>query len=46
MADVVTGKPDVRQVSLRLPDESKPDAAEGATDVSVEIEPSEKETAV
>ena len=46
VADVVTGKLDVREAAARLPDEAAPDTAEDATDVCDETEPADEEAAV
>lgn len=43
VADVVTGKLDVREAAARLPDEPAPDIGEIDTDVSNEIEPNDEE---
>jgi len=46
VADVVTGKLDVREAVVRLPDETPPDTAEDATDLSDETESADEEAAV
>ena len=46
VADVVTGKLDVREAAARLPDEAPPDTAEDDTDLSDETEPADEEAAV
>lgn len=47
VADVVTGKLDVREAASRLPDESVPDIVEeSADDFTEEIEPSDEDAAV
>ena len=45
VADVVTGKLDVRETAARLPDEAAPDTVEEPADVSDETEPFADETA-
>jgi type I restriction enzyme, S subunit len=45
VADVVTGKLDVREVAARLPAEAAPDTGEDDTDLSDEIEPDDEATA-
>ena len=45
VADVVTGKLDVREAAARLPDETAFDTAEEAFDLSDEIEPAAEEAA-
>ncbi len=45
VADVVTGKLDVREAAARLPDEAAPDIAEDESDMSDEIESAEEEVA-
>jgi type I restriction enzyme S subunit len=45
VADVVTGKLDVREAAARLPDEAPLDAAEDDTDPSLDPEAAEGETA-
>ena len=45
VADVVTGKLDVREAAARLPDEAAPDTVEEPADVSYETEPFADETA-
>ena len=45
VADVVTGKLDVREAASRLPEEAAPDTAEDA-DLSEETEPADEEAAV
>ena len=45
VADVVTGKLDVREAAARLPDEAAPDTVEEPADVSDETEPFADETA-
>ena len=44
VADVVTGKLDVREASARLPEEAAPDTVEEPADVSDETEPFADET--
>jgi type I restriction enzyme S subunit len=46
VADVVTGKLDVREAAARVPDAAAPDIAEDDTDVSDEIEAADVEAAV
>ena len=46
VADVVTGKLDVRDAAVRLPDEVLPDTAEDDADLSDETEPGDDEIAV
>lgn len=46
IADVVTGKLDVREAAERLPDETPPEPAEDDTDLSDETEPADEEAAV
>ncbi len=46
VADVVTGKLDVREAAARLPDEVGPDTADDAADLGDETEPSDEEAAV
>lgn len=46
VADVVTGKLDVREAVARLPDEAAPDTVEDDTDLSDEIETIDEEEAV
>ena len=46
VADVVTGKLDVREAAARLPEEAVPDTAEDDTDLSAETEPADEEVAV
>ena len=46
VADVVTGKLDVREAAARLPEEAATDTAEDDTDLSDEIEPADVEAAV
>jgi type I restriction enzyme S subunit len=46
VADVVTGKLDVREAAARLPDEAAPDTTEDDTDLSNEIEPGDDEAAL
>jgi type I restriction enzyme S subunit len=46
VADVVTGKLDVREVAARLPDEVAPETAEDYTDLSDETEAAEEEAVV
>jgi type I restriction enzyme S subunit len=46
VADVVTGKLDVREAATRLPDEVAPDTVEDDTDLSDETEPADEEAAV
>ena len=43
IADVVTGKLDVRDPAARLPDEAPPDSAEDKIDLGDEIEPADEE---
>ncbi len=43
IADVVTGKLDVREAAARLPEESAPDSAEDAADMSDETESTDEE---
>jgi type I restriction enzyme S subunit len=45
VADVVTGKLDVREVAARLPEEIPPDTIENATDLDDEINPTDEEAA-
>jgi type I restriction enzyme S subunit len=45
VADVVTGKLDVRMAAARLPDEILPDTAEDAANLIDETEPADEETA-
>jgi type I restriction enzyme S subunit len=45
VADVVTGKLDVRQAGARLQDEEPPDTAEDDTDLDDETEPADEEAA-
>ena len=45
IADVVTGKLDVREAAARLPDETPPDTAENDTDPSDETEAADEEAA-
>lgn len=45
IADVVTGKLDVREAAARLPDEAAPDIAEDESDISDEIESTDEEVA-
>ena len=45
VADVVTGKLDVREAAGRLPDEAPPDPAEDAADLSDETEAADEEAA-
>jgi type I restriction enzyme S subunit len=45
VADVVTGKLDVREAAAQLPEEAAPDIAEDDTDLGVEPEAAEKEAA-
>jgi type I restriction enzyme S subunit len=46
VADVVTGKLDVREAAARLPDEAPPDTAEEETDLSDETQAYKEEAAV
>jgi type I restriction enzyme S subunit len=46
VADVVTGKLDVREAASHLPEEAAPDTAEDPTDLSDETEPADEEAAV
>ena len=46
VADVVTGKLDVREAAARLPDEAAPDTAEDNIDLSDETEPADEEATV
>jgi len=46
VADVVTGKLDVREAAARLPEEVAPESAEDDTDPSDETEPVDEEAAV
>ena len=46
VADVVTGKLDVREAAARLPDEAAPDTVEDDTDLGDETEAVEEEAAV
>jgi type I restriction enzyme S subunit len=46
VADVVTGKLDVREVAARLPEGIESDTAEEPADVSDEAEPADEEAAV
>jgi type I restriction enzyme S subunit len=46
VADVVTGKLDVRAAAARLPDEAAPDTAEDDTDPSLDPESADEEAAV
>ena len=46
VADVVTGKLDVREASVRLPDEAAPDIAEDDTDPSLDPEAADEQAAV
>jgi type I restriction enzyme S subunit len=43
VADVVTGKLDVREAAARLPEEIPPDTIENATDLDDEINPTDEE---
>jgi type I restriction enzyme S subunit len=45
VADVVTGKLDVREAAALLPEEAAPDTAEDAADLGDETEPSDEEAA-
>ena len=45
VADVVTGKLDVREAAVRLPDEAPPDAADGDADLTDEAEAADEEAA-
>jgi type I restriction enzyme S subunit len=42
VADVVTGKLDVREAAARLPDETPPDTADDDVDMSDETEPADE----
>jgi type I restriction enzyme S subunit len=46
VADVVTGKLDVREAAARLPDEAAPEIAEDETSLGDEIEATEEEAVV
>ncbi|MEI7903170.1 MAG: hypothetical protein WCK89_23265, partial [bacterium] len=46
VADVVTGKLDVREAAARLPDEAAPDTAEDDTDLSIDPEAADEEAVV
>jgi type I restriction enzyme S subunit len=46
VADVVTGKLDVREVAARIPDEPAPEIIEDESDLSVDPETMEEEAAV
>jgi len=46
VADVVTGKLDVREAALRLPDEAPPDTAEDDADLNTDAEATDEEAAV
>ena len=46
VADVVTGKLDVRAAAARLPDEAAPDTVEDDTDLSIDPEAADEEAAV
>ena len=46
VADVVTGKLDVREAAARLPEEAAPDTAEDDTDLSDETEAADEEAVV
>jgi len=46
VADVVTGKLDVREAAALLPDDAPPDTAEDGTDLSDELELADEETVV
>ena len=46
VADVVTGKLDVREAAARLPDEAAPDIDDNDTDLSLDLEAADEETAV
>ncbi len=46
VADVVTGKLDVREAAARLPDEAQPDTTEDDTDPSIDPEAVDEEVAV
>ena len=46
VADVVTGKLDVRGAAAQLPEESAPETAEDDTDLSVDPEPADEEAIV
>ena len=45
VADVVTGKLDVREAALRLPDEAMPDSAEDDLDLNTDADASDEEAA-
>jgi restriction endonuclease S subunit len=46
IADVVTGKLDVRKAALRLPDEAPPDTSGADADIGEEIEAADEEAVV
>jgi type I restriction enzyme S subunit len=46
VADVVTGKLDVRDAAAHLPEETGPDTAEDRTDLSIDLEAAEEEALV
>jgi len=46
VADVVTGKLDVREAALRLPEEAPPDTAEDDADLNTDAEAADEEAAV
>jgi len=46
VADVVTGKLDVREAAARLPDEAAPDTVEDDTEISIDPESADEEAAV
>jgi type I restriction enzyme S subunit len=46
VADIVTGKLDVREAAARLPNELAPDTVEDDTDFADETEPADEESAV
>ena len=43
VADVVTGKLDVREAAARLPDEAPPDLAEDEIDLGIDLEAADEE---
>ena len=46
VADVVTGKLDVRAAAAQLPDEAPPDTAEDDADLSIDPEAADEEAAI
>ena len=46
VADVVTGKLDVREAAAQLPEEAAPDTAEDDTDLSIDPEAADEEAVV